>query len=222
LARRPQGCPPQKPCAPRDYDGKLTLIGSEWHPPYDRPPLSKQVLSGEWEPERVLLRDKEAIGRLDAELRLGCPAVGLDAAGRGLLLNNGDRIVFDALVIATGVRPRHLPGDDVAGVHTVLTLDDALSLRAALLGRPKVVIVGAGFLGVEVAAVALGMNVDVPPDASMTVVHGDVADRRFVAAYGEKGTSVSRSSSSGVRNDTASRICIFSSTRRANRVVLRR
>ena len=140
----------------KGYAGKLTLVGQEWHLPYDRPPLSKQVLSGAWEPERVLLRTD----RIDAELRLGHTAVGLDMAGRELLLDD-DRIAFDALVIATGVRPRRLPGADLTGVHTVRTLDDAVSLRAALLGRPKVVVVGAGFLGAEVAAVARGMDLDV-------------------------------------------------------------
>ncbi|GAB3431083.1 NAD(P)/FAD-dependent oxidoreductase [Actinophytocola sediminis] len=144
----------------KGYDGKLTLVGKEWHPPYDRPPLSKQVLSGTWEPDRVLLRDERAIGRLDVDLRLGHTAAGLDPAARELLVDD-DRLSFDALVIATGVRARRLPGDDLAGVHTVRTMDDAVSLRAALLGRPKVVVVGAGFLGSEIAAVAKGMGLDV-------------------------------------------------------------
>jgi NADPH-dependent 2,4-dienoyl-CoA reductase/sulfur reductase-like enzyme len=145
----------------KGYDGKLTLIGEEWHAPYDRPPLSKQVLSGAWEPERVLLRDEKAIARLDAELRLGRTAVGLDIAAREVLLDGEIRLAFDALVIATGVRPRRLPGDALAGVHTLRTLDDALSLHTALRGRPRVVVVGAGFLGSEIAAAARGMNLAV-------------------------------------------------------------
>lgn len=145
----------------KGYDGGLTLVGDERHLPYDRPPLSKQVLSGAWEPEKVRLRDENAIGKLNADLLLGRTAVGLDTAGRQVLLDGGDRIGFDALVIATGVRPRRLPGDDLAGIHVVRTLDDALSLRAALLSRPRLVVVGAGFLGAEAAAVARGMGVDV-------------------------------------------------------------
>ncbi|ONI75753.1 FAD-dependent oxidoreductase [Kribbella sp. ALI-6-A] len=178
----------------KGYDGKLTLIGGERRPPYDRPPLSKQVLSGVWEPERVVLRDEPAIDRLDADLRLGQTAVGLDASRRTLRLAETaaglstpklgeavaglgtvqpgetavsldvppvDQLGFDALVIATGVRPRRLPGSDLAGVHTVRTLDDALALRTLLRSGPKVVVVGAGFLGSEIAAVARGMSLDV-------------------------------------------------------------
>ncbi|MFI1854230.1 NAD(P)/FAD-dependent oxidoreductase [Streptomyces sp. NPDC020480] len=145
----------------KGYDGALTLIGDEPHLPYDRPPLSKQVLSGDWQPERVRLRDEEAIGRLDADFRLGRRAAGLDIARRKVLLDGGDRLPFGALVIATGVTPRRLPGDDLAGVHVLRTLDDALTLRTHLLARPKAVVVGAGFLGAEVAAVARTMGLEV-------------------------------------------------------------
>ncbi|GAB2575032.1 NAD(P)/FAD-dependent oxidoreductase [Kribbella endophytica] len=171
----------------KGYDGRLTLIGEEQHAPYDRPPLTKQVLSGLWEPDRVLLRDEAAISRLDADLRLGQTAVGLDVsrrtvrlgpfAGRpdaarrpsrpgpslpGVSEGSADELLaFDGLVIATGVRPRRLPGSDLAGVHTVRTVDDALALRTILLTGPKVVVVGAGFLGTEVAAAARGLGLDV-------------------------------------------------------------
>ena len=145
----------------KGYDGKLTLVGDEWHLPYDRPPLSKQVLSGAWEPEKVRLRDENAIDKLDADVLLGRTATGLDTVGREVTLDGDARVGFDALVIATGVRPRRLPGDDLAGIHVVRTLDDALSLRAALLGGPRVVVVGAGFLGAETAAVTRGMGLDV-------------------------------------------------------------
>jgi 3-phenylpropionate/trans-cinnamate dioxygenase ferredoxin reductase subunit len=161
----------------KGYDGGLTLVGDERHLPYDRPPLSKQILSGAWQPERVQLRDGEAIGKLGADLLLGRTAVGLDTAERRLVLDGGDRVGFDALVIATGVSPRRLPGDVLAGIHTVRTLDDALSLRAALLKQPKVVVVGAGFLGAEAAAVARGMGLDVtlvdPLPAPMRRQFGD-------------------------------------------------
>jgi 3-phenylpropionate/trans-cinnamate dioxygenase ferredoxin reductase subunit len=161
----------------KGYDGGLTLVGDERHLPYDRPPLSKQVLSGAWQPERVQLRDGEAIGKLGADLLLGRTAVGLDTAERRLVLDGGDRVGFDALVIATGVSPRRLPGDVLAGMHTVRTLDDALSLRTALLKQPKVVVVGAGFLGAEAAAVARGMGLDVtlvdPLPAPMRRQFGD-------------------------------------------------
>jgi 3-phenylpropionate/trans-cinnamate dioxygenase ferredoxin reductase subunit len=161
----------------KGYDGGLTLVGDERHLPYDRPPLSKQILSGAWQPERVQLRDGEAIGKLGADLLLGRTAVGLDTAERRLVLDGGDRVGFDALVIATGVSPRRLPGDVLAGIHTVRTLDDALSLRTALLKEPRVVVVGAGFLGAEAAAVARGMGLDVtlvdPLPAPMRRQFGD-------------------------------------------------
>ena len=145
----------------RGYDGTLMLIGDEPHHPYDRPPLSKQILAGTWEPDRIALRSPDALAKLDADLLLGRSAVGLDMATRQVLLDGGDRLDFDGLVIATGVTPRSLPGADLAGIHLLRSLDDALSLRAHLLARPAVVVVGAGFLGAEVAAVARGMSLDV-------------------------------------------------------------
>jgi 3-phenylpropionate/trans-cinnamate dioxygenase ferredoxin reductase subunit len=145
----------------RGYDGALTLIGEEPHLPYDRPPLSKQILAGTWEPERVMLRDEQAMGDLGADLQLGRRAVGLDAAGGRVLLDGGGSAGYDALVIATGVTPRRLPGAGLAGIHLLRTLDDALALRAHLLAGPKVAVVGAGFLGAEVAAVARQMGLEV-------------------------------------------------------------
>jgi NADPH-dependent 2,4-dienoyl-CoA reductase/sulfur reductase-like enzyme len=138
----------------RGYDGALTLIGDELHPPYDRPPLSKQVLAGSWEPQQTMLCDERALGALEADVLLGRAAVGLDTTQRRVLLDRGACVRYDALLIATGVRPRHLAGDELMGVHVLRTLDDAVALRAQLLQRPRVAVVGAGFLGAEVAAVA--------------------------------------------------------------------
>jgi NADPH-dependent 2,4-dienoyl-CoA reductase/sulfur reductase-like enzyme len=145
----------------RGYDGTLTLIGAEPHPPYDRPPLSKQILAGAWEPERAALRSAEQLAALDADVRLGTAATGLDLAGRRVSLADGERVGFDALVIATGVTPRPLPGSELAGVHVLRTLDDALALRAALSAGPRVVVVGGGFLGTETAAAARARGLEV-------------------------------------------------------------
>jgi NADPH-dependent 2,4-dienoyl-CoA reductase/sulfur reductase-like enzyme len=145
----------------RGYDGALTLIGAESHAPYDRPPLSKQVLAGAWEPEKLALRNDRALGQLGADLLLGRVAIGLDTLDRRVLLADGNAVGYDALVIATGVVPRKLPEADLAGVHVLRTLDDALAIRSSLLELPKIVIVGAGFLGAEVAAVARRMRLDV-------------------------------------------------------------
>ncbi|MGW7422832.1 NAD(P)/FAD-dependent oxidoreductase [Streptomyces sp. NPDC054813] len=145
----------------RGWDGHLTLIGEESRPPYDRPPLSKQILTGAWEPERATLRTLRDLDRLKADLRLGQRAVTLDVPGRRVRLADGASVGFDALVIATGVAPRRLPDSDLAGVHVLRTLDDAIALRAALLAGPRVVVVGAGFLGTEVAAAARALGLDV-------------------------------------------------------------
>ncbi|MEV4364286.1 FAD-dependent oxidoreductase [Nonomuraea sp. NPDC049625] len=144
------------------YGGAITLIGQEPQLPYDRPPLSKQVLTGEWEPDRLALRGKAELDALGLELRLGVPATGLDLSGGSVALADGAEVPYDALVIATGVRPRQLPGSEVvSGVHTLRTLDDAVSLKARLLPGRRLVIVGAGFVGAEVAAVAGGLGVKV-------------------------------------------------------------
>lgn len=144
------------------YGGELVLVGEEEHLPYDRPPLSKQLLAGEWEAERVLLRSAEALAGLDIELRPRTRAQALDRAAREVRTGDGGTIAYDALVVATGVRPRELPGTEgVAGVHLLRTLDDATALRESLAGRPHLVIVGGGFIGAEAAAVARAAGCEV-------------------------------------------------------------
>lgn len=144
------------------YEGKLTLIGDEPHTPYSRPPLSKQILIGAWQPDRIKLRTDEELSALDAELLFGRSATGLDIAARRVLLNDGDTVPYDALVIATGVIPSSLPdAHHLAGVHLLRTLDDTLALRAELRRGPRVAVVGAGFLGAEAASACRRMNLDV-------------------------------------------------------------
>jgi 3-phenylpropionate/trans-cinnamate dioxygenase ferredoxin reductase subunit len=136
----------------RAFDGRLVWVGAEPHPPYDRPPLSKEILRGEWEPERIALA-RQGVEALGAELRFGEAAVGLDTAARRVRLAGGEQLAFDGLVIATGAAPRRLPGQpELEGVFVLRTLDDALAIRAALEKGPRVAVVGAGFIGAEVAA----------------------------------------------------------------------
>ncbi|WP_107122271.1 NAD(P)/FAD-dependent oxidoreductase [Streptomyces sp. DSM 15324] len=150
------------------YEGRLTLVGGEPHLPYDRPPLSKQVLAGRWEPDRIRLRGPEVYDRLGIDLRLGTPVARLDPADRAVELADGGRLRADAVVIATGVRPRTLPGTEgVTGVHVLRTLDDALALREALGEGRRLVVAGAGLLGTEAAVAARGLGADV------TLVGGD-------------------------------------------------
>ncbi len=148
------------------HTGRIVVLDADRHTPYDKPPLSKQVLAQGWGPERLTLPavDEE----LDLDLRLSTRAVGLDLDERTVsveALAGPERFEFDTLVLATGAAARRLPGtDDVDGVHVVRTLDDALGLRAELEARPgRVVVVGAGFIGAEVAAScrALGLEVTV-------------------------------------------------------------
>ncbi|WP_242419546.1 FAD-dependent oxidoreductase, partial [Frankia sp. CpI1-P] len=152
------------------YTGRLTLIGDEPHLPYDRPPLSKQLLSGAWDADRLRLRSAEALDALGLDLRLGAAAVALDTEAREVALADGDRVGYDALVVATGVAARRLPGTDgVAGVHVLRTLEDALDLRGELRPGRRLVIVGAGFVGAEAAAVAreAGAEVTMVTDAAV-------------------------------------------------------
>jgi NADPH-dependent 2,4-dienoyl-CoA reductase/sulfur reductase-like enzyme len=138
------------------YSGALTLVGAEMHLPYDRPPLSKQLLAGDWDPARIALRDDDAWSDLDVRLRLGVRAAGLDVAARSVALDDGTGEPFDGLVVATGAAPRPFPG-----ATTLRTLDDALALRAAFDRGARVCVIGAGFIGAEVAATARTRGLDV-------------------------------------------------------------
>ncbi|MCY4104216.1 MAG: FAD-dependent oxidoreductase [bacterium] len=145
------------------FDGEITLVGDETGAPYDRPPLSKQVLAGEWAPERVALYDAGALGDLRLTWRLGARAVDFEAASRTVTLAGGERLAADGVVIATGARPRTLGGaENLAGVYTLRTLADSLAVRSEFDAAPgRVVVVGAGFIGAEVAATARGRGLDV-------------------------------------------------------------
>ncbi|MFJ1647738.1 NAD(P)/FAD-dependent oxidoreductase [Streptomyces sp. NPDC088258] len=151
------------------YTGRLTLVGEETHLPYDRPPLSKQLLSGAWETGRLRLRPPGAIEALGLDLRLGTAAVALDTAAGEVALADGEVIGHDALVVATGTRARRLPGTEhIAGVHVLRTLEDALALRAGLASKPHLVVVGGGFVGAEAACAAreLGCEVTLVTDTA--------------------------------------------------------
>ena len=172
----------------RGFDGRLTLIGEEPHLPYDRPPLSKQFLAGDWGADRVMLDPPDKIDALGLDLRLGpdCRAVNLDLGSRRVGLAGGEEVGFDGLVLATGSSARLLPGiSGVANVHVLRTLDDAERLRAALQPGRRLGLAGAGFIGLEVAATArkLGVNVtiveplDVPLGRALGPVAGGACER---------------------------------------------
>ncbi|WP_067276418.1 NAD(P)/FAD-dependent oxidoreductase [Streptomyces jeddahensis] len=142
------------------YDGRLVLIGDELHRPYDRPPLSKEFLSGTLgEAELALEADDEDLG---AEWLLGVRATGLDHARRAVRLGDGREVQADGVVIATGAAARTLPGSEgLTGVHTLRTLDDARALRDELARGGRLVVIGGGFIGAEVASTAYALGLDV-------------------------------------------------------------
>jgi NADPH-dependent 2,4-dienoyl-CoA reductase/sulfur reductase-like enzyme len=142
------------------FDGELTVLGEEKHQPYDRPPLSKSLLAGRTDPAMIELRRTPG---LEVDWVLGERATALDLGRREVTTASGRAIAFDGLAIATGSRPRRLPGLDPTreGVFELRTLDDALALRKALTGGSRLAIVGAGFIGVEVASTARGLGLEV-------------------------------------------------------------
>lgn len=145
------------------FDGRVVLVGTEPERPYERPPLSKEYLSGETTEEGVYLRPLEYYTDRGIELRLGARAMGLDPSSRTLELIDGGRLRYDKLLIATGAAPRRLavPGADLAGILYLRTLRDAQDLRRQLAGARRVVIVGTGFIGAEVAASCRGAGLEV-------------------------------------------------------------
>lgn len=142
------------------FDGEVVVIGDELRRPYDRPPLSKEFLAGRIDAE--VLNLESAGDDLQARWLLGTPAVSLCTNTREVLLADGARIAADGVVIATGARPRTLPGTaKPAGVHVLRTIDDAVALRSELHPGARLVVIGAGFIGGEVAATANALGLDV-------------------------------------------------------------
>ncbi len=179
----------------KGYAGAVTVLGAESSPPYDRPPLSKQVLSGAWEPEKTTLRSEATLSALDAEFVLGDSAVGVDRAERAVHTATGRVLRADTIVAATGVRPRVLPGPQaLAGVRVLRTVDDSLGLRADLLTASRLVVVGEGVLGAEVAATARGMGLDVtmagPQPAPMMTQLGPFVAGRLAELHAERGVAL--------------------------------
>ena len=143
------------------FDGKITVIGEEVHAPYNRPPLSKEVLAKEVTHEAVAFKLRAQVE--DVVWNLGDPATSVDLEKQVVTTASGKTFEYDGLVIASGLRPRvlDLPNGKVSGRHTVRTLDDAIGLRAELVPGAKVVVAGAGFIGCEVAATARGLGCEV-------------------------------------------------------------
>ncbi|BBC38853.1 Pyridine nucleotide-disulfide oxidoreductase [Streptomyces graminofaciens] len=174
------------------WTGAVTVVGDEPHMPYNRPPLSKEVLAGKASFDSLAFTPKASA--TDIEWRLGTGIAAARLAERTLVLTDGDTLTFDGLVVATGMRPRRLPCPGPAeGRHTVRTLSDAQGLRDALT-RPgvRVVVIGAGFIGCEVAATAVGLGVREvtvvdPLPLPMVAPLGELPARALLRRHEERG-----------------------------------
>ncbi len=176
------------------FHGSISLVGEERHLPYDRPPLSKQVLAGTWPPEKAVLADTRRSSELRIQEVLGHRAVRLDAEARKVELDDGTVLEGDAIVLATGAHPRRLPGTEELGqrdgLFTLRTLDDSIALRSAVtaVDAARVVVIGAGFIGAEVASTCAGLGCRVSVlevlDIPLRNVLGPMIGSHFAGLHG--------------------------------------
>jgi len=156
------------------FTGRVTLIGDEPHRPYERPPLSKGYLLGDSDREKVFVHPDGWYAEHDIDLRLGTPVTRVDRAERTVTLADGSHVGYDALLLTTGSTPRRLqvPGADLGGVHYLRRLEDSERLKSAFARGPRVVIIGAGWIGLEAAAAAraAGLNVTVLEQAELPLL----------------------------------------------------
>ena len=194
------------------FDGRLSVVGAEWRRPYDRPPLSKAFLAGTAEVADLSL---EAAGEdLAADWRLGSTAVALRPSEQTVELADGSRLRADGVVLASGASPVKPFPPGLVGVHTLRTLDDAIALRAELLPGVRIVVVGAGFIGAEVASTANGLGLDVTVVEASPVPLAGPLGREMGAAVGALHTA------HGVRLVTGVGVQGLSGTGRVDAVAL--
>ncbi len=177
------------------YDGTLTVLAAEPRLPYDRPPLSKQVLKGDEQPDSVVLHVESWYAEQDIEVRLGVEAVALDLDGHQVRTADGDSLDYERLLLATGSRVRTLPvpGADLEGVVTLRTLEQSVALRDRLAQRPRVVVVGSGWIGMEAAAAGRKHGAEVTvvsPEAPMVRALGPQVSDIYAAAHRDAGVTL--------------------------------
>jgi 3-phenylpropionate/trans-cinnamate dioxygenase ferredoxin reductase subunit len=167
------------------FDGRVVLVGAEAARPYERPPLSKEYLRGEVGREKVYVHDEGFYAEHDVELRLGRKAVRLDADSREVALDDGERLRYDRLLLATGAEPRRLtvPGGELDGVLYLRSVEDSDAMRARLDQGGAVVVIGAGWIGAEVAASARQRGLDVTVVEPLSVPLERVLGREVGAVY---------------------------------------
>lgn len=147
----------------KKYDGKIVLIGDEEHYPYQRPPLSKKFLAGELAAERLYVKPPAFYDDVDVEVHLGTRIVEIDTAAKTVVDSSGQSYAGDDLIIATGARVRRLdlPGSDLPGVHYLRTIQDVILMQSYMNKDARLTIIGGGYIGLEVAAVAAGLGLRV-------------------------------------------------------------
>ena len=172
------GCWTAKTLRQYDYDGRIVLLGDEPHPPYDRPPLSKKVLVGDAEPESTWYLSPDELAGLDIDFRPGVKAVSIDRSAHRLEVEGAGPVDYDKLVLATGARVRELPtpGAQDAPIYYLRGIDDCLALREVLVPGKRIIVVGGGLIGLEVAAAARKLG------AEAVVV--EIADRVLARVAG--------------------------------------
>ncbi|NLU82752.1 FAD-dependent oxidoreductase [Rhodococcus sp. HNM0569] len=195
------------------YDGEIVLCGAEPHPPYDRPPLSKEFLAGAL--DDTALRPREFFDEQRIDFRPGRRAVALDTTHREVTFADGENLGYDDLVVATGLRPRRLPGlPELAGLHVLRSVDDARMLRDSLASARHVTVVGAGFIGCELASSARSAGVDVtlvePQSTPLASVLGEQVGSLVARLHVDAGVDVRCGTSlASVEGDTRVRTVVL-------------
>jgi 3-phenylpropionate/trans-cinnamate dioxygenase ferredoxin reductase subunit len=178
------------------YPGQVVLIGTETELPYERPPLSKGVLLGKDQPEVAQLHDRQWYDDNDIDLRLGTTVTALDPTARTVTLDDDSQLAYDELLIATGSRVRKLdvPGGDLPGIHYLRTAAESQALTDAYAAKPRVVVVGAGWIGLEAAAAARerGSEVTViePQSTALAAVLGEKVGSLFADLHRQHGVEL--------------------------------
>lgn len=176
-----------------EYAGPITIVSDEVHLPYDRPPLSKEVLRSEV--DDTALKPREWYDEKDITLRLGAAATGIDTAAQTLTLADGTSLDYDELVIATGLVPRRIPSlPDLDGIRVLRSFDECMALRTHASSAKKAVVIGAGFIGCEVAASLRGLGVDVvlvePQPTPLASVLGEQIGALVTRLHRDEGVDV--------------------------------
>ncbi len=177
------------------FDGKIRLIGAESDLPYQRPPLSKEYLRGERDAASVFLQPLDFYERNEIELLANRRVARIDVTAKSVYLENGEVVAYDKALVATGATPRRLnvPGSDLAGVATLRTIEDSTSLRARFGERPRVLVVGSGFIGCEVAASARTLGCDVvmvSRSLPMSAAIGEQIGELYASVHRDRGVDV--------------------------------